>query len=132
MSQYYIAVAHSGWSGDPATSDAALEQFVRVRCVIQESDRPHRAKSCCVKHQEYFRRYPNDDVVGEFILSNYVQQLGGRRSPKRPEHRLFKRPNRSNFAENVGRHRVIAEGLNGAPGAIPTRDLPLRSLSAVV
>ena len=93
MSQNYGAVAHPGWSGDPATDDAAFKQFVRIGCVIQESGRPHDAKSSCVKHQEYFRGYANDDVVGEFILSNYVEQLGGRLSPKRPEHRLFKRRN---------------------------------------
>jgi hypothetical protein len=110
VSQYYIAVAHPCWGGNPATSDASFKQFVRIRCVIQESDRPHGAESCCVKHQEYFRRYLNDDIVSELILSNYVQQLGGRRSPERPEHCLFKRPDRSNFAENIGRHWLLAEG----------------------
>ena len=109
MSQYYIAIAHPGWSGDPAAGDAAFKQFVSIRCVIQESDRSHGAKSCCVKHQEYFRRHPNHNVVGELILSNDVQQLCGRFSPERPQHHLFKRPNRSNFAENIGRHWVIEE-----------------------
>lgn len=109
MSQYYIAVAHPGWSGDPATSNAAFEQFVCIRCVIQECDRPYSAESVCIKHEEYLWRYPNHNVVGELILSNDVQQLGGRLSRERPKHRLFKRPNGSNFAENMGRHRVLAE-----------------------
>ena len=125
MSQDYIAVARLSRSRNPGTSNAAFKQFVRIRRVIQKSDRPHSAKSRCVKHQEYFRRYPNHDVVGELILSNDVQQLGGRLSPERPEHRPFKRPKRSNFAENIGRHEFFGN-LNGAPGAIPTRDLPLR------
>lgn len=92
VSQYYIAAAHLGGSRNPAASNAAFKQCVRIRRVIQKSDRPYSAKSCCVKYQEYFLRYSNHNVVGELILSNYVQQLGGRLSSERPEHHLFKRP----------------------------------------
>jgi hypothetical protein len=73
VSQYYIAAAHLGGSRNPAASNAAFKQCVRIRRVIQKSDRPYSAKS---------------------VVSN----------------------TRNEFLGN----------LNGAPGAIPTRDLPLR------
>ena len=104
MSQHHIAIAHPGWSGDPATGDAAFKQFVGIRCVIQESDRPHGAESGCVEHLERVRRHRNDNVVSELILSHDIHQLSGRFSGKRPKHRLFKRPNRFDFFENIGRH----------------------------
>lgn len=104
MSQYRIAVTHPSRSRNPATGDTAFKQFICIGRVIQKSDRPYSAKSSCVKHQEHVRRYPNHNIMGELILSNDIQQLGGWLLPERPEHHLFKRPKRSNFAENIGRH----------------------------
>jgi hypothetical protein len=70
MSQNNIAVSQTGRSRDPATRDAAFEQLVRARRMVDQGDRPDSAESGRVKHQKYFRRYADDHVVREFILSN--------------------------------------------------------------
>ena len=92
MSEYDIAVAHPGRARNPATSNAAFEQLVRIRRVIDEGDRPGCAESVCVKHQEDFRRRLKNDIVSELVLSDDLKQLRWRLSEYSPMHRLFKRP----------------------------------------
>jgi len=77
--------------------------------MIVKSNHPDGAKSGGIKHQEHIRRDTNHDVVGEFVLSNYIEQPGWRVLGKRPVHHLFQRSKRSGFVKNIGMHRVLGE-----------------------
>jgi hypothetical protein len=69
--------------------------------VIQQSDRSDGAQSSRIKHQKASGIDFDHDIVSEFILRDYGQELGGRFQRKGPLHHLLERVKRPGLLENL-------------------------------